>query len=874
MSKLMPTLLSPLGRTMLATGLILGLACQLMFQPAAVAEETAKPTPREYSPSDPSAPIPRSTIVVSDTGQPQETQIPSTSSIGQDILKRAPNNNGTPLGTPIPPTSRIYGAAAQTAPVQQKTLPETSRQPKPIRPTTSDTQNSAPAPVPYAPSSLVGPVPGFATQKPASVLQGAPASKPVVTPTVANMPSTSVLTTDRPVSAPATTEPVTTDPGVTEPTPPEAIEPTPTPIETAPVPESIEPVGPTEPAPPVAQEAVQPVEETSDAPTPAAEPTPEPNSLPQHEEVPPDAPEPSPRATALKTMKEERVPRIPKINHEDVVPSTFRDVEPGVTNLATLFEAWGEPVEQTGDEKEGSYVYEIDPFESVEVLTTEGVVTSILIRLKGVISPEELAERLQLDFIRTAEVRDEQGQALGRAFPERGVLFSYDPAAVEPQVAQILLETIDPQAFSLRAESFWRSQSAASLADVAFVLEHQPEADNAWHLQSKIYLRLGQVDIALESAKKACELVPEEQDYALTRAQCLAQAGDYEEARQMAEAVIDSENVTTLTKSRALLLLGNLLAEGTQRDYKGAIENHLEAIKLAEPLAVDPLVATRLSAKEILLEATLSVARDIAWGNWNRKEEVVPKWVERADAYARDAIQKDGAGVELRIQVIERALSAHTGFKPAVDPGRFLEVATELTRQLTDGTEDPLARQAAEWELGRIYNHAVRLAHLRGQVDQGLKYGETAQLKLEEAAVGRQSSAHARNELGRLYFHLGVLHAVHKQDHEKAVEWYDRAHALLLPKAGQTTEEPGQLGEMLISMGVSYWQVDLKQKGLELTTQGAKFVKQAVDQGTLAPSSLTVPYSNLASMHEELGHPEKAKEISRTAEQLNQSQRK
>jgi tetratricopeptide (TPR) repeat protein len=354
----------------------------------------------------------------------------------------------------------------------------------------------------------------------------------------------------------------------------------------------------------------------------------------------------------------------------------------------------------------------------------------------------------------------------------------------------------------------------------------------------------------------------------------LSQLGRKKEAEEEASAVRLADGISVVTKGRAFLLLGDLAASGSQRDFKGAIALHMEAIKLVEPVAADPLIATRRKAKEVLLEATLAVARDVAYGNWNRKDEVVPKWIEKADASARNAIEQDGAGLELRMMVIERALAAHAGFKPAVDPARFLEVAEELTKRLTDSTKDPLAQQAAEWELGRVYNHAVRLAHLRGTVEEGLKYGQIAQDKLENAAAGRGSSLQARIELGSLYFHIGVLHAVHRQDHDKAVAWYDKAHELLVAEENRSAEDPGELGEMLVSMGVSYWSVDLKQKGLELTSLGTNLVKQAVDQGTVAADSLVVPYGNLASMHAELGHTEKAREINLTAEKLQQSQLK
>ena len=59
-------------------------------------------------------------------------------------------------------------------------------------------------------------------------------------------------------------------------------------------------------------------------------------------------------------------------------------------------------------------------------------------------------------------------------------------------------------------------------------------------------------------------------------------------------------------------------------------------------------------------------------------------------------------------------------------------------------------------------------------------------------------------------------------------------------------------------MGVSYWETGQRQKAVELTQKGIKWMEQAVKQGTLDDSALSIPYNNLAKMHRQLGAADQA----------------
>ena len=68
-----------------------------------------------------------------------------------------------------------------------------------------------------------------------------------------------------------------------------------------------------------------------------------------------------------------------------------------------------------------------------------------------------MAQQLELTNVRPVLVSNELGEILGQVYPERGVLFAFEPSK-EPgkasmNVAQIILEPITAEPFVLRAET-------------------------------------------------------------------------------------------------------------------------------------------------------------------------------------------------------------------------------------------------------------------------------------------------------------------------------------------------------------------------------------------------------------------------------------
>ena len=153
---------------------------------------------------------------------------------------------------------------------------------------------------------------------------------------------------------------------------------------------------------------------------------------------------------------------------------------------------------------------------------------------------------------------------------------------------------------------------------------------------------------------------------------------------------------------------------------------------------------------------------------------------------------------------------------------------------------------------------AVQVCQMRKEQENAVKHGEVAANYLSQALETKPSPT-TTFLLGRLYFRLGSIHALHDRDHQKAVAWYDKALPLLdrsLPE--EVISDVGRHGEGFVSMGVSYWEVGQPGKAIGLTQKGIKWMERAVAEGTLQRTSLMVPYNNLASMHRKQGADDKA----------------
>ncbi len=542
----------------------------------------------------------------------------------------------------------------------------------------------------------------------------------------------------------------------------------------------------------------------------------------------------------------------------------FKGVTPGVSTADEVQKAWGPPKDVV---KKGNTViqsHRVEPFERIEATLYKGRVTSIVIRLERSFPAQAVARQLDLGAIRPVLVSNTLGEILGQSYPERGVLFAFDPAAgggkPTMKVAQIILEPVTAEPFVLRAETNLDTQPESSLSDLEQAIKLAPTNARAQWLRARVLMLTGDLSKALSASDESVRLEPEDPRYRVTRAQILGPLGRFAEAAREAERAVATSQQRPHVKARALCLLGDMASSGLQPDYKRAVGYHTEAIKLADTLTGSPHPAIRLSAKEVLVDAHLGAAQDIAWGSWNQKEASVAKWLQRAAAVADDLIKKEGGSAEYRFRVAARGLTAYVGLQGKLDPTELADEASKVGQELIGSATSPTTKQQVQWDLGMALYDAVQLYQMRKEHETALEYGQQAASFLEQGIARRQNHPADSYFLGRLYFRLGAIHAVSQEkNHRSAVTWFDKGAPLLEKSiASIDATEKGRLGETLVSMGVSYWEVGQRDKSVDLTSRGITLMEQAVREGTLEKASLEIPYGNLATMYRHLGKTDEA----------------
>jgi tetratricopeptide (TPR) repeat protein len=554
--------------------------------------------------------------------------------------------------------------------------------------------------------------------------------------------------------------------------------------------------------------------------------------------------------------------------------SSLKGIEPGASTVADLKREWGEPKETSPTDDGTRFVYELPGFKRIEVFTANDKVGYMLLQFARSFPAEEVAKQLKFEGVDPVAIHDEQGKPLGLAYPERGVVLSYDDAAKSNQVSQILLEGVTVESFVLRAEARWRGKPSASLADCDYALEKSPQNHRAWWLKAQILTAASRYVEADAAAKEALKLAPTNHAYRLTHALILSRTGEYETALQITQEVIAAADVAAQDKARALCQLGDLASIGPTHDYKQAIEFYTKAIETADAIAKHRTATIRREAKYVLVDAHLGASMCVAWGNWNKKENVVPKWLGRANEVIDDLVQRDDGDPELKFQLARRTLAAQVGMRGKVDAtGQIRQIAAQ-GNQLLANSADPLYRSRIAWQLALAHFDALQAAHARNQAAQAIQYGKQALVLVDQAAAGRGKTLEEEYFTGQLMFRIGAVYAVLQEKHAEAITWYAKAVPILeRPAPPSDLVDPLQQGEAFISMGVSYWATGAKQKAVELTSEGVHLFEQAVESGMTEQAHLEVPYSNLATMHSEMGNQEKSKQYAEMAAKLKQQTR-
>ena len=716
-------------------------------------------------------------------------------------------------GQSVPPPPMAPGPLPEPPPL----LPDPAPQPAADEPAPAP---EVPAPKEPAPAPK-GPAPapkGPAPKEPAPAPEGPGADQPP--PPNPKSPGTPAAPT-LPFS-----EPKPLEPGLEQPREPKPLK---------------QPVDPTpKPGEPAVPEA--------GANPPAASPAPAESLLPAGDEPPLPSAKllTPPRRGASATLSDQQGDAAREDNLE---PTRFQGLIPGRTSGQKVKQALGEPAKVGSDGNAVVWSYQVGPFPRVDVTVEDDVVQSIDVQVENLPVPATVAEQLQVDGFRSAWIFDGKGQRLGIAFPERGVMLGLRQRNDGPRlgVNNIVLEPVGAELFVLRARNDAPWRCTRRLKDLDLALKLSPRHAEACGIKARILADLGRQREALKLAEEAIEGDPEAVEWQLLSIRLQAALGDPRAAYKQTMEVLERTELPAVLKAEAEVQAGDL--SFSLGNHKAALQHHQRAIELAADFRDSEMTEVRKASLRVLASAHLGVANDIAWGQWRRKPDAVPQWIKSGHHFA-DRLISHEQDDELLAQRVQRlTLSAYDGFAHWIDPTRVCQAALKQGQELIEAAEDPLHRQRAEWELAETMYYAMRIQRQRGAFDEAVEFAKVASPIFAEARKRRELTPREQFLIGQLHFLAGSCLAVEADDHAGAAKWYDAGAMLLMePFPPGVVDDFTLLGDQLVSMGVTYWRIDQRQRGLEFTRRGVQRLQEGARVGRTAPNTLRVAYGNLAAM--------------------------
>ena len=320
------------------------------------------------------------------------------------------------------------------------------------------------------------------------------------------------------------------------------------------------------------------------------------------------------------------------------------------------------------------------------------------------------------------------------------------------------------------------------------------------------------------------------------------------------------QTLPPLVEAQTFRLLGKIELASQSPNYQQAVESFSQAIRIAVVLSEHRSAPVRRAAKDVLLDAHLGTALAIASGEWQQKARVLPKWLERSEEFAMDLMEAEEGGTAIEFRLCQGALAVAAVSPDVVDSLTWVKRLLAARGNMDNTLKDPWRLRQIDWEVGTSLENALLANQKRNDTSDMLENCTLTAAYLDRGVEQRELTASERKRVGDLYFRIGILYSLQKGDHPTAVTWFDRTVPLWSEGLTATRgEDLGRIGESLVSMAISYWQIERRDDAIEISKMGVDMMVEAVDRKQLEERSLAVAYGNLSTMHAELGDLEESK---------------
>lgn len=546
-----------------------------------------------------------------------------------------------------------------------------------------------------------------------------------------------------------------------------------------------------------------------------------------------------------------------------IEPVTFAGILVGRTDRAALRAAMepdygiGEPFTREDGTEGFAWSLTDGIVERVEATLSGETVDSLRLKLADPLSVDQLSTMFEIGDLNSVAVLDESGVSIGEVFPEVGLVFSLKPGT--RSALAVMIEPLDPEAFVLRAEGELETDTSLALADLKFAVTLDPRHLRARRMLLVLLCEQGKWAQALDLARGTEELDPDDVWTRLKTASILASLGRFDESRDALEVVKRMPRLEGVGNAQVERMLGRLDLDCDRPDERSAVRHFEAAIRTANSLKNARSESIRDAARDVLLDTHLGMAVAIAKGEWQRKAEVVSKWLAAASKLVEAVDEDSDTRPLLEIQLCRGALAAAAACD-SVDPLPWVKRLLVTRDRMAADLADPWRRRQVDWEVGHGLADALAATQARGEANDSLDNATLTVAYLERGAETRDLTDAERASIGDLLFRIGVLHSIQHGDHATAVTWFDKVRPYWSRNASfESHGEVGRIGESYVSMAVSYWQVDRRDDALDLCRRGIDYMVSAVDAKLLEEPALAIAYDNLAKMYAEQGEEERSR---------------
>lgn len=299
----------------------------------------------------------------------------------------------------------------------------------------------------------------------------------------------------------------------------------------------------------------------------------------------------------------------------------------------------------------------------------------------------------------------------------------------------------------------------------------------------------------------------------------------------------------------------------------------------------------KLTVQELLLNAQLGIAGDIAAGPWEPKVQNTRKWLNEAqllmnEIFKAQETRQPKAAHRLRYEAQFRTLTILCSLGKEADVSEcvktFLEVNLTILKQAKSSQEyaDICMKSAL------ILDDASQICVLRNEMENAQRCLNRAiammeQIEENKKRTKKELSINESFLFSQLYYHKGMIFSLmagsenglkemtlaeqnEKKEalHQEAVTWYDKSIPYLMNVIKKKEwKDLLQLGKIVNGMSISYTETGDMKKAYVLLKTAIFCLEQHVEAHPEDKNQLKTPYQNMIQLLEFMGKKEEMEEI-------------